>query len=55
MSLLKKLNDFRQKVNVVKKDAKNPFYKSNYATLEAVMETIEPTLNDLKINSTYRK
>ena len=50
MSLLIKLNDFRQKVNAVKKDAKNPFYKSNYATLEAVMETIEPTLNELRIN-----
>ena len=50
MSLLTKLNDFRNKVDTVKKDAKNPFYKSKYATLEAVMGTIEPVLNELKIN-----
>lgn len=50
MSLKSKLNLFRQKVDAVKKDAKNPFYRSNYATLESVMGTIEPALNELKIN-----
>lgn len=50
MTLLSKLNEFRKQVEVVKKDAKNPFYKSNYATLEAVIETIEPVLDNLQIN-----
>lgn len=29
----------------VQKDAKNPFFKSNYATLNAALETVMPTLN----------
>ncbi len=44
-NLLQKLNDFRQIVGNVKKNATNPFHKSKYATLESVLDTIEEPLN----------
>lgn len=50
MTLLSKLNNFRQKVGAVKKTASNPFYNSKYATLEDVMAVIDPILDELKIN-----
>ena len=49
MTLLQKLDKFRKKVSAVKKDAVNPYYKSSYATLESVLETIEPVLEELNI------
>lgn len=50
MEIFKKLNEFRKKVEVVKKDAKNPYYNSKYATLESVIATIENPLNELNLN-----
>lgn len=46
MSIYKKLNEFKKNVGVVKKDSSNPHYKSKYATIESVIDTIEePLLN----------
>jgi len=47
INIYQKLDLFREKVGVVKKDAQNPFYKSNYSTLESVIETITPTLKEV--------
>lgn len=46
MSIYKKLNEFKKNVGAVKKDSSNPHYKSKYATIESVIDTIEePLLN----------
>lgn len=45
MSIYKKLNEFKNKVGAVKKDGNNPFHKSNYSTIESVIDTIEEPLN----------
>ena len=44
--LAKALILFHLKVDKVRKDAKNPFFKSSYATLESVLEAIEIPLNE---------
>lgn len=44
--LAKALILFHVKVGKVTKDAKNPFFKSNYATLENILEVIEVPLNE---------
>lgn len=49
LNLLQKLNEFRKTVGKVRKDASNPFYKSKYATLESVINTIEEPLNKIGI------
>lgn len=36
-------------VNAVRKDAKNPHFKSNYASLEAVMDTVKPALQNVGV------
>ena len=40
LKILKKLEKFQSLVGAVKKDGKNPFFKSNYATLNSVLDTI---------------
>jgi hypothetical protein len=52
--LAKALNAFQGKMKAVKKDAVNPFFKSHYATLDAIWETIrEPLLsNGLSLTQT---
>lgn len=45
-NIYQKLNDFRSKVGAVKKDKTNPHFKSKYATIESVIETIEKPLNE---------
>lgn len=44
--LAKALSDFQGKVTAVKKDATNPFFKSHYATLDAIWDTIRKPLSD---------
>jgi len=44
-NIYKKLNEFKKLVSKVKKDSTNPFFKSKYATIESVLETIEEPLN----------
>jgi hypothetical protein len=42
-----KLLEFRQKSVAVKKNAKNLFFKNNYADINSVIESITPVLNEL--------
>jgi len=44
--LAKALSGFQGKMTAVKKDATNPFYKSKYATLDTIWETIRKPLSD---------
>lgn len=46
MSIYKKLNEFKKAVGTIKKDGNNPHYKSKYATIESVLDTIEQPLSD---------
>lgn len=43
----KKLLDFQKKVNAIKKDAINPHFKSNYATLPHILSEVKPILNEV--------
>jgi hypothetical protein len=47
MSIQKKLFEFRQQAVAVKKNAKNPFFKSNYADINSVIESVNPILDEL--------
>lgn len=49
MSIYKKLLDFQKQNISVTKDAKNPFFKSNYVTLNEVLAKVKQPLNDLGI------
>lgn len=40
------LTTFRMKVSSIKKDAKNPFFNSTYATLSNILETIQVPLEE---------
>lgn len=46
-TIYSKLLDFQKKVEVIKKDAKNPFFKNNYATLGNIISEVKPLLNSL--------
>jgi len=49
MKLYEKLFEI-QKLNIsVKKDAKNPFFKSDYVTLDQLVGVLTPLLNDNKL------
>ena len=52
--LAKALSTFQGKMVAVKKDATNPFYKSKYATLDTIWETIRKPLseNGLSVSQT---
>jgi hypothetical protein len=45
-ALTKALNMFQGKLTAVKKDAINPFFKSKYATLDTIWETIRKPLSE---------
>lgn len=45
VELTKALNSFQGKLKAVKKDAVNPFFKSRYATLDTIWETIREPLS----------
>ena len=45
-NLAKALSNFQGKMIAVKKDAINPFYKSRYATLDTIWETIRKPLSE---------
>jgi len=45
VELAKALNAFQGKLKAVKKDAINPFFKSHYATLDAIWDTIREPLS----------
>ena len=42
-----KLLTFQSKVNAIKKDGKNPHFKSSYATLNQILSDVKPLLSDL--------
>lgn len=44
--LINALVKAQSEIGNVKKDAENPYFKSGYATLEAVIETVKKPLND---------
>jgi hypothetical protein len=47
----KKLNEklfmFQKNINVIRKDGKNPHFKSSYATLSHILSEVKPVLHDL--------
>jgi len=45
-NLVKALTTFQGKMTAVKKDATNPFYKSKYATLDTIWESIRKPLSE---------
>jgi len=45
-NLAKALAKFQSNVPVIGKDAKNPFFKSKYATLSKIQQAIQPALTD---------
>jgi hypothetical protein len=47
MELTKKLLEFQMKIQVIKKDAKNPHFKNTYATLKQVLSEVKPVLNEV--------
>lgn len=50
MSIEQKLLQFQSEVDAVKKDAKNPFFKSNYVDINGVLKAIQPTLTKCGIS-----
>lgn len=44
---MKQLLEFQRKVNAIKKDGKNPHFKSTYATLTQILSEVKPILSDL--------
>ena len=50
MSIEKKLLQFQSEVDAVKKDAKNPFFKSNYVDINGVLKAIQPNLTSCGIS-----
>ena len=46
----KGLIEFHSKIKSVEKTAVNPFFKSNYATLDSILEYIRPILSECKLS-----
>lgn len=44
-----KLLQFQQKVEAIAKDSQNPFFKSNYLSLNGLLDAIKPLLNELEL------
>jgi hypothetical protein len=42
----KKLLEFQKKIQAIKKDAKNPHFKNNYATLTQILSEVKPILSE---------
>lgn len=49
-ALSKALVQFNAKVGKIAKDAKNPFFKNNYATLDNIIEEVRPILAEYGLN-----
>lgn len=52
MGIQKKILDFQNNVDTIKKDATNPHFKNKYATLSHILETVKPILNALQCTVT---
>ena len=44
MSIYKKLFEAKKEIGTITKDAKNPFFKSNYLSLNGLIDAVEPIL-----------
>ena len=44
---MEKLIEFQKQVEAIKKDSKNPFFKSSYFDINSLLSAIKPTLNEL--------
>jgi hypothetical protein len=44
MEIYKKLHEAKKEIGKITKDSKNPFFKSNYLSLNGLIDAIEPTL-----------
>ena len=42
-----KLFEFQTRVGAIKKDSTNPYYKSKYADINSLLETVKPLLNEI--------
>lgn len=49
LPVMRKLHTARRKLGAVQKDANNTFFKSRYATLSAVLDSIEPVCEELNL------
>jgi len=49
-ALAKALVQFNAKVGKISKDAKNPFFKNNYATLDNIIDEVRPILAEFGLN-----
>jgi hypothetical protein len=47
--VITKLINIQKTVGAIKKDAANPFFRSRYATLEAILSELTPVLNEQKL------
>jgi hypothetical protein len=47
MSIYKKISEFQSKVGAIKKDSKNPHYKSTYADINTVLDAIRTPLKEV--------
>jgi hypothetical protein len=46
---MNKLLEFQKKVTAIKKDSKNPFFKSNYFDINSLIEAIKPIIDELEL------
>lgn len=46
MSIYKALAEAKKKIKPFKKDSYNPFYKSHYADLDTIKQTVDPALSE---------
>ncbi len=44
-AITKKLLEFQKEISAIKKDGKNPHFKSNYATLPQILSEVKPVLS----------
>lgn len=42
-----KLFEFQTRVGAIKKDSTNPYYKSKYADINSLLDTVKPLLNEI--------
>ena len=42
-----KLLEFQKKVGTIKKDSTNPYFKSKYADINSLLDTVKPVLNQI--------
>ena len=46
-NISKKLLEFQKRITAIKKDGKNPHFKSSYATLPNILSEVKPILSEL--------